>query len=392
MLQIVDGQANDWAEQIARKRRDAPQAALLIQNLSRPSLGSLTVPEDHPSSLSATLRQVLLDHYPAHHSVTLFASTGSILIQKGRLDTWLDGWTHPTDIDQANPTEWVQLYLPPPLQGEMQRLHEVVAHLRGPDGCPWDRAQTPDSLTPYILEEAYETVAAIRGGDPSAIAEELGDLLLQVVLQSQIFSESQTFDLETVAKGIADKLIRRHPHVFAMADSNAGDPLPMQAIHHTWDQIKQAEHPQQTLAQKLLHYAETLPPLMACLKISQKVARAGFEWPDVEGVWQKVAEEEAELRAALARDLSGLAEAERAEVRRHQLAELGDLLFTLVNLGRWYELDASQALQTTNSRFARRLGHMESTLGEAARDPDWLKHHTLAQLEALWQQAKQQYP
>jgi XTP/dITP diphosphohydrolase len=165
----------------------------------------------------------------------------------------------------------------------LQQLIDVVAQLRSPDGgCPWDLAQTPQTLTPYVIEEAYEVVDAIRSGDKNAIAEELGDLLLQVVLQAQIAGEEGQFTLTDVAQGITKKLIRRHPHVFGEVEVQDAE-----EVHKNWEQIKAAEKGETTaqaqrLSRKLERYARTLPPLMAGMKISQKAAAAGFEWDNVE--------------------------------------------------------------------------------------------------------------
>lgn len=256
----------------------------------------------------------------------------------------------------------------------LQKLIEVVAQLRSPEGgCPWDLAQTPQSLIPYVIEEAYEVVDAIKSGDRDAIAEELGDLLLQVVLQSQIASESAQFDLTEVAQGITNKLIRRHPHVFGNLEVQG-----VEEVHRNWEQIKAAEKGEssesaQLLSRKLVHYARTLPPLMASMKISNKAATAGFEWENAEGVWAKFNEELAEFTTAL-----------QSEDPLHQEAELGDLLFTLVNIARWYDLDPDQALSGTNQRFIQRLSKMEAF----AERP--LTEYTLDELESLWQQAKKE--
>lgn len=255
----------------------------------------------------------------------------------------------------------------------LQQLIDVVAQLRSPQGCPWDREQTPQTLTPYVIEEAYEVVDAIRSGDQEAIAEELGDLLLQVVLQAQIASEAGHFSLEEIAQGITQKLIRRHPHVFG--DVEVKDAA---EVHRNWEQIKAEEKGEtaaqsQLLSRKLSRYARTLPPLMAGMKISQKAAGAGFEWENIEGVWEKFHEELAEFEQALV-------QLDKAE----QQAELGDLLFTVINLARWSELDPSEALQGTNRRFIQRLEKMEAVADRPLAD------YTLTELEALWQQAKAQ--
>ena len=251
----------------------------------------------------------------------------------------------------------------------MQQLIEVVAQLRSPtNGCPWDLAQTPESLMPYVIEEAYETVDAIQQGDRAAICEELGDLLLQVVLQAQVASEAGDFSLAEVAEGISAKLIRRHPHVFAdVAVQNVDE------VKQNWEQIKATEKgsASQALIAKLKGYSRSLPPLIAGMKISEKAAAAGFEWENIEGVWGKFQEELGEFQEALA-----------TPDKAHQQAELGDLLFTIIQLARWNDLDPSMALQGTNQRFIQRLEQMEAVVDRP------LDTYTLEELEVLWQQAK----
>jgi XTP/dITP diphosphohydrolase len=263
----------------------------------------------------------------------------------------------------------------------LQHLLDVVAKLRSPDGgCPWDLAQTHESLIPYVIEEAYEVVDAIQGGDSQAIAEELGDLLLQVVLHSQIGKEANTFAIAEVAEGIAQKLIRRHPHVFG--DVQTDD---IQEIHQNWERIKAEEKGEdlaqtQKLSYKLKRYARSLPPLMAGLKISQKAAEQGFEWENADGVWAKFHEELDELHQAI-----------EHESKENQQAELGDLLFTLINVARWYDLDPSEALQSTNRKFIQRLEQIESFLGSQSdrsisRDISSL---TPEELDRYWKLAKE---
>jgi XTP/dITP diphosphohydrolase len=256
----------------------------------------------------------------------------------------------------------------------LNHLIEVVAKLRTPEGgCPWDLAQTPQTLIPYVIEEAYEVVHAIQSEDPKAIAEELGDLLLQVVLQAQIASDYGHFSLKEVAQGISEKLIRRHPHVFGDVEVADGE-----EVRQNWEKIKanesgKTEAETQLLSYQLRRYGRTLPPLLAGTKISQKAAAAGFEWETVEGVWDKFDEELAEFKQAL-----------QTDDKIHQEAELGDLLFTLINIARWYGLDPSEALQGTNQRFIQRLSKMEKFAGRPLTD------YTLEELETLWKQAKEQ--
>ncbi|NEO51106.1 MAG: nucleoside triphosphate pyrophosphohydrolase [Moorea sp. SIO4A3] len=271
-----------------------------------------------------------------------------------------------TSPEQPQPVDQVSML------AALQELIDVVARLRSPEGgCPWDLAQTPQSLIPYVIEEAYEVVDAIRSENQNAIAEELGDLLLQVVLQAQISSEQGQFTLTEVAQGITQKLIRRHPHVFGDVEVDN-----VEELRQNWEEIKAAEKGEtvadkQLLSRKLSRYSKTLPPLMAGMKISKKAASGGFEWDNVEGVWDKFHEELAEFEQALEQD-----------DKSHQEAELGDLLFTLINIARWYDLDPSAAVQGTQGRFIERLAQVEAL----AERP--LSDYSLDQLEALWQKAK----
>jgi XTP/dITP diphosphohydrolase len=256
----------------------------------------------------------------------------------------------------------------------LQHLLEVVAKLRSPEGgCPWDLAQTPITLIPHVIEEAYEVVDAIRSQDAEAIKEELGDLLLQVVLQSQIAQDNCQFSIAEVAETIAEKLIRRHPHVFGDVEvENAEE------VSQNWEQIKAAEKGEdpataQKLSRKLDRHARSLPPLMSGLKISQKAAKAGFEWENVAQVWEKFHEELGEFEHAL-----------QHEDQASQEAELGDLLFTIINIARWHDLDPTAALQGTNRRFIQRIAIMEENSDRPFSD------YTLEELEAIWQQAKKQ--
>ena len=256
----------------------------------------------------------------------------------------------------------------------IEHLLHVVAKLRSPEGgCPWDLAQTQQSLTPYVIEEAYEVVHAIQSGEQKAIAEELGDLLLQVVLQAQVAQDEGHFNLETIAQGISEKLIRRHPHVFGELEVES-----VATVRENWEKIKASEkgldpQAEQYLSQKLARYAQTLPPLMAGSKIAKKAADWGFEWETVDGVWEKFEEELAEFKEAL-----------QTDDKAHQKAELGDLLFTLINIARWYDLDLSEALQGTHQRFIQRLTLMEKAAPRPLRD------YNLGELESLWQAAKKE--
>ena len=260
-------------------------------------------------------------------------------------------------------------------QDPLRRLEELVARLRDPEeGCPWDREQTHQSLTPYVLEEAHEVADAIRHGDDQHLKEELGDLLLQVVLHARIAEEDNRFDLNAVAAGISEKLIRRHPHVFA--DAEARDSA---AVRISWEAIKAQERSgakaaavsASPLSDQLASKVRGQPAVSAAMTISRKAAKAGFEWEDIAGVWSKVNEELEELKEAIC---SG--------DKAHAQEELGDVLFTLVNVARWCEISPEEGLAGTNQRFLDRFSRVE-----AALDGD-LQGQSIEKLEGLWQQAK----
>ncbi|ATS19506.1 nucleoside triphosphate pyrophosphohydrolase [Parathermosynechococcus lividus PCC 6715] len=254
----------------------------------------------------------------------------------------------------------------------MNQLIAVVRQLRHPEtGCPWDLQQTPTSLIPYILEEAYEVVHALQQEQPAAIAEELGDLLLQVVLQSQLAAEADQFTIADVAQRITEKLIRRHPHVFGTVELTTAED-----VRDQWEHIKASEKGEEAslpLSQKLHRYARTLPPLIAGIKIGERASRSGLDWPTISGAWEKFYEELAEFQEALLKGEPS-----------QQAAELGDLLFSVINLARWCQLDPVQALQQTYQRFIQRLELIEAAIDRPLED------YSLAELDALWQQAKQQ--
>ena len=260
-------------------------------------------------------------------------------------------------------------------QDPLRRLENLVARLRDPaEGCPWDLEQTHQSLTPYVLEEAHEVADAIRHGDDQHLKEELGDLLLQVVLHARIAEEDNRFDLNAVAAGISDKLIRRHPHVFA--DAEARDSA---AVRNSWEAIKAQERAgakaaavsASPLSDQLANKVRGQPALSGAMTISRKAAKAGFEWEDIAGVWSKVNEELEELKDAIS---SG--------DKAHAQEELGDVLFTLVNVARWCEISPEEGLAGTNQRFLDRFSRVE-----AALDGD-LQGQSIEKLEGLWQQAK----
>ena len=253
---------------------------------------------------------------------------------------------------------------------EMDRLRGIMQRLRGPGGCPWDHEQTMQSLRAYLVEETYEVLDAIVSGSAEAHREELGDLLLQIVFQAQIAEERGDFDLESVAKGIADKIVRRHPHVFGDDRLDTAEQVLTQ-----WEQIKAHERTRRSEVSMFSGVPGSLPALLKALRLSSKACRVGFDWPDRNQLLGKVDEEMSELRRAMAAgDRSAIEE------------EIGDLLFTLANVARVEEIDPEEALQQANRKFMRRFGHVERRLQEEGLQPA-PEHRT--RMEALWEEAKE---
>jgi tetrapyrrole methylase family protein/MazG family protein len=261
------------------------------------------------------------------------------------------------------------LYVPPLGEGtSFEAFQEIVAHLRAPDGCPWDREQTHESLRTHLMEEAYETLDALDSGDFGAIQEELGDLLLQIVLHSQIASEEGEFTVNIVIKGIYDKIVRRHPHVFGEVQLEG-----VKSVLQNWEKLKEAERKENGKKEKGL--LDGVPLAMPALSMAQeyqdRAARVGFDWPVVEGVLEKVAEEIQEIKGATNDD-------ELSE-------EIGDLFFVLVNLARWKKIDAESALRETNLKFKKRFAYVEQGAKGQGRS---LSEMTLEQMDSLWEEAK----
>jgi len=252
---------------------------------------------------------------------------------------------------------------------QLQRLLAIMARLRDPkSGCPWDVAQSFKTIAPYTIEEAYEVAEAAEAGDVTALKEELGDLLLQVVFHSRMAEEAGRFAFEDVARAINDKMVSRHPHVFAeaeIADAAA------QTV--AWEELKAGERAAKGAASALDGVGPGLPALTRAAKLQRRAARVGFDWPAVEPVFEKIAEEIAELRKAM--DES----ADRIE------DELGDLLFAVVNLARKLEHDPEQALRRACRKFERRFRRVEILLGEDGKAPG---SASLDEMEAKWQWAK----
>lgn len=265
---------------------------------------------------------------------------------------------------------------------DISRLIEIMEALRAPEtGCPWDIVQTFETIKPYTIEEAYEVADAIERNDMDDLCEELGDLLLQVVFHSRIAEEMGAFSFGDVVQAVTSKMIRRHPHVFAISDADTPESVKLQ-----WDQIKAAEKRERLERRALRGVSDdpkagflgsiqrSQPALTEALKLQEQAARVGFDWSAAEPILDKIEEEIGELRQAL------------AEGRSESISdELGDLIFAMVNIGRHVKVDAENALRGTNTKFRRRFRHIETSL---AASGETLEAASLERMEELWQAAK----
>lgn len=250
------------------------------------------------------------------------------------------------------------------------RLIEIMAQLRSPSGCPWDKEQTPQSLKPYLIEEAYEVLDAIDQNDDNEMKEELGDLLLQVVFHAQIASEENRFTIDDVAGTISDKLIRRHPHVFGNVEANTPD-----EVVKNWEAIKATEKDTKP-ASLLDSVPKQLPALFKARRLQEKAARVGFDWDHIDDVAEKVKEETEEL-----------IQAQKADQKEKIHEEFGDLLFALVNLARFLNICPEEALTQTNRKFQMRFQYIESELAKRGKTP---AESNLEEMDELWEEAKTQ--
>jgi tetrapyrrole methylase family protein/MazG family protein len=338
---------------------EPPSKLVLIEAADQPEAHLHPTPPDcatlitgiHSAELAAQVRSVLLAVYPKEH--TILSVTGG-----KKQEESVESWSDSAD----------SLFVPPLATGaSFEAFQEIVAHLRAPDGCPWDRQQTHASLRTHLLEESYEALGAIDSGDTDAMREEFGDLLLQIMLNSQIANEAGDFNVNAVVKGIYDKIIRRHPHVFGEVQVDGVD-----GVLQNWEKLKEKERKDKKEKKGILDgVPAALPALTQAQEYQDRAARVGFDWPEIEGVLDKIREEIREVQEAAEPD--------------HVAEELGDLFFALVNLARWKKVDAESALRETNLKFKTRFAYIEAGAKQQERN---LSDLSLDEMEALWQEAK----
>lgn len=326
-----------------------PSAPAVIAQIYSPAVAS---------EVKLTLMALYPDEFPVRFVHA--AGTGEVLVEDLAL----------YQIDRSPNVGLLSTLYVPPLgpKTSFEAFQEIIAHLRAPDGCPWDREQTHKTLRPYLLEEAYEVLAALDAEDPQEMQEEFGDLLLQIVLHAQIAEEYGEFTMADVLRSIHTKIVYRHPHVFGGLNlEQASDVL------LNWERLKEQERAAKGDAETSLldGVALALPALVQAEQYQKRASRVGFDWPEVKGVLDKVDEELAEVNAANNHD-------DRED-------EIGDLLFAVVNLARWYGVDPESALRAANQRFRKRFAYIEKRARQQARSVSDLN---LDEMEALWQEAK----
>jgi len=340
--------------------------ALELAARAHPSFGPdspALVAQLYSADLASDVKLTLMNQYPDDHRVALLHSVG--------LPEEIVEWMPLHEIDHSERiAHLTSLYVPPLVRaGSFESFENTIARLRAPDGCPWDREQTHRTLRANLLEEAYETLAAIDADDPQMLREELGDLLLQVVLQTQIAIDDGEFQMADVIAGINEKLIRRHPHVFGgMKVNGVGDVLA------NWEKLKEQEragNPDKKTNGILSSVPVALPALAQAHTYQSRVARVGFDWPDISGVIAKVREEMAEI--------------DSAETESERAMEMGDLLFAVVNWARWIDVEPESALREANEKFAKRFAHVEARAKAQGKE---LSAMTLDEMDALWDEAK----
>lgn len=321
----------------------------------------------YSAQVASDVKLTLANQYPEDHEVIIIHGAGTA-------DAELEA-VPLHELDQSELIDHLtSLYVPPVARkGSFEYFQEIIAHLRAPEGCPWDRKQTHESLRPYLLEEAYEVLETIDSDDPDALCKELGDLLLQIVLHTQIATEYGEFQMVDVIDHVAAKMIRRHPHVWGDVKVDGAE-----QVHANWDQIKQQERAaagsvEATPQSALDGVPRALPALAQAASYHERAARTGFDWDKIEDVWAKLTEE--------------LEEIKHAETPEARAEELGDVLTVVVNLARWYKVDPETALRNSNTKFARRFRGVEGLAREAGRS---LGEMTLAEMDVLWNQVKTQ--
>lgn len=323
----------------------------------------------YDSFIASNVKLALMEQLPHDYKVYVVTAAGSSEEKVNEIPLY--------ELDRvAALNNLTSVYVPPVkdeaiLYHRFETLRRVIATLRGPNGCPWDRKQTHESLKKYLLEETYELFDAIDENDDDHMIEELGDVLLQVMLHAQIGEDEGMFSIDDVIRGITEKMIRRHPHVFGDVTVENAD-----EVVQNWQQIK-AKEKQSRPASLLDEVTKSLPNLLKAYEFQTKAAKVGFDWDDVKPMWEKVEEEIVEFKQ----------EVSKAEQHSEKLIhEFGDLLFALVNIARYYKINPEEALQATNRKFYQRFSYIEEQVKKSGLNIESL---SLEQLDRWWEEAKE---
>lgn len=315
----------------------------------------------YDATIASNVKLILLEDLPPDYEVTIIQAAGSAEEEKQIVPL--------AELDHSlKLSNLTSVYVPPApkelLNHTFSRLREVIATLRGPSGCDWDRAQTHETLRDYVIEEAYELIDAINDQDDDGIIEELGDILLQVMLHSQIGEDAGYFSVDDVIKTLTHKMIHRHPHVFGKSGQE----------HKSWDELKQEERDEAPTS-ILAGIPNQLPSLAAAVKLQEKAAKVGFDWDDINDIWQKLDEELSEVQEAI-----------KAGDEIAMEDEFGDVLFVIANIARFYKINPELALHQGNKKFERRFKYIEEQVVKHEKD---IHEVTLEEMDRFWDQAKE---
>lgn len=330
--------------------------------------GHVIITQVYDQIIASEVKLTLMEQLPDDYKIKIVTAAGSSFQELKEIELYeLDRETTINNL--------TSIYVPPVkdetiLYHQFSSFREIIAELRGPNGCPWDKEQTHQSLKKYLIEECYELLEAIDKDDIDHIIEELGDVLLQVVLHAQIGEDEGMFSIDEVIRGVAEKMVRRHPHVFgnhSVSDSNE--------VLANWEEIKRKEKGTREDQSVLDAVASSLPALSKAYHLQKKAAKVGFDWPSVEGAWEKVKEELKEFEEELAVNND----------QQFIMKEFGDLLFAFVNVGRHYKIEPEEALSSTNVKFFDRFRYIEKMAHERHQE---LQNMSLEEMDYYWNEAK----
>jgi len=328
----------------------------------------MIVGQVYDAFVASNVKLTFMEKLPFDYEVTIVTAAGSKDERVRKVPLF--------ELDRAAElNNLTSVYIPPVkddviLYKDFNKLRAVIAELRGPNGCPWDLKQTHESLKEYLIEESYEVIEAIQEQDIDHLVEELGDVLLQVLLHAQIGEDDGYFSIDDVIEGLSSKMVRRHPHVFGDKTAETAED-----VVRNWQEIKQEEEGKPNTFSLLDEVGLSLPTIIRAYELQKKAAKVGFDWPDVSGAWEKVKEEIIEFEDEIAKDRSS----------EKTVKEFGDLLFALVNVARFYDINPDEALFMTNQKFIHHFHYIEEKVKESGKP---FREFNLEELDRFWNEAK----